>query len=517
MKKVILLLLTILLLPIMVYAEDKKVILESISLNGKSDNVVEVSPATMEDNKVILDFKMYEVDDYIEYKIKVKNNSNETLEIDNSSVTSPVKYVKYSVDSTSKIIKSGEEKDIILKIAYQNKVEDGEFVSAKYTSTNKIPLVFKSPSIINPKTIRNILPLLLVISLVIGYSAYSIKKNKTKKSIMLFLVAISMMIPFIVFATSEEIIIELNLTIGKIKPTHCTFGGELVPGAEYTNGQYTYRYRQERILDDNWNLDWQDIDNDGWGVTLTDKTSTDPVTTPLCSIIDDKPLVSTNFMFSDNTGPAQTTSIDTSTFDTSNVTNMEGMFYNTSNLTSLDVSNFDTSNVINMYFMFYNTSNLTSLDVSNFDTSSVTNMNGMFQGCDSLVSLDVSNFDTNKVIDMSGMFYYCKSLVTLDLSNFDTSKVINMSSMFADCSNLTSINVSNFDTSSVTNMMGMFRYCWSLVTLDLSSFDISNVNISSMFAGCDSLTNAYGRTQADCDRLNDSYGKPSNVNFVIKP
>ena len=345
MNKFVLLLLTILLLPIMVYAEDKKVLLESIRLNEKSDNVVEISPATIEDNKIKLDFKMYEVDDYIEYKIKVKNNSKDTLEIDESKVVSSVKYVKYSVDSKSKIIKSGEEKDIILKITYTNKVDDGEFFSAKYTNINKIPLIFKTQSIINPKTI-----VLLAISLVIGYSVYNIKYKKSKKLLLVLLIAISMLIPFTVLATTEEIIIELSVTIGKVKPTHCTFGGELVPGAEYTNGQYTYRYRQEYLWDS-----WQNIDDDGWGVTLMDKNSTDPVTTPLCTTIDDKPLVSTSLMFE----KAQTASIDTSSFDISNVIDMSAMFASCSSLTSLDLSSFDTSNVTGMIGMFANCSSLT--------------------------------------------------------------------------------------------------------------------------------------------------------------
>lgn len=62
--------------------------------------------------------------------------------------------------------------------------------------------------------------------------------------------------------------------------------------------------------------------------------------------------------------------------DTSNVTNMERMFYN-SNIKTIDLSNFNTSNVTNMIYMFYN-SQATTLDVSKFDTSKVTNMSGMF-------------------------------------------------------------------------------------------------------------------------------------------
>ena len=60
--------------------------------------------------------------------------------------------------------------------------------------------------------------------------------------------------------------------------------------------------------------------------------------------------------------------------NTSNVTNMQNMFKNCSNLKSLDLSNFDTSNVTKMYSMFYGCSNLETLDLSNFSTSNMSSM-----------------------------------------------------------------------------------------------------------------------------------------------
>ena len=54
-----------------------------------------------------------------------------------------------------------------------------------------------------------------------------------------------------------------------------------------------------------------------------------------------------------------------------------------------------------------------------FDTSNVTDMSGMFDGCSALITIDVSNFDTSKVIHMGGMFYGCSALTTIDLSKLD--------------------------------------------------------------------------------------------------
>ena len=72
--------------------------------------------------------------------------------------------------------------------------------------------------------------------------------------------------------------------------------------------------------------------------------------------------------------------------------------------TSLDLSTFDTSNVTDMSWMFQD-SQATNLDLSNFDTSNVTDMSSMFKICN-VTNLDLSNFDTSKVTDMDSMFYY---------------------------------------------------------------------------------------------------------------
>ena len=85
------------------------------------------------------------------------------------------------------------------------------------------------------------------------------------------------------------------------------------------------------------------------------------------------------------------------------------MFDGCSSLSSLDLSSFDTSNVTRMDYMFLGCSSLSSLDLSNFDNSSVTTMNNMFNGCSSLSNLDLSNFDMGHVTDMRYMFLNCAS------------------------------------------------------------------------------------------------------------
>ena len=324
------------------------------------------------------------------------------------------------------------------------------------------------------------------------------------------------------FATNtlDDVTVPTDYTIiGKDTSTNtyfCTTTDTLTQGLQYVNGQYTYRYMQEGKNASS-GLAWNNISNNGWGVQLTDKTSTDTVTSKVCTYINNKPITSMSYMFY----KSQATTLDVSNFDTSKVTNMSYMFYN-SKATTLDVSNFNTSNVTYMNSMFFG-SKATTLDVSNFNTSNVTTMNSMFFGSQA-TTLDVSNFDTSKVTNMSGMFSDSKAK-TFDLSNFDTSNVTNMGGMFLgsqattlDVSNFdtskvtfmgamfqgsqaTTLDVSNFDTSNVTNMNDMFAYSQA-TTLDVSNFDTSNVtNMSTMFRSALNLKTIYVNNKFNTDKV----------------
>ena len=160
-----------------------------------------------------------------------------------------------------------------------------------------------------------------------------------------------------------------------------------------------------------------------------------------------------------------------SNLDTSEVTNMNGMFSGCSRLNSLDLSSFNTAKVTDMAGMFDGCSSLTSLNVNSFNTANVTGMSFMFCSCSMLTSLDLSSFNTAKVTDMFCMFTGCSSLTSLDLSHFNTACVTNMAGMFRNCKSLTNINVSGFDTKKVSTMDCMFNGCRKLTSLDLSNFD----------------------------------------------
>ena len=310
----------------------------------------------------------------------------------------------------------------------------------------------------------------------------------------------------------------------------CKTSDTLAQGLEYVNGQYTYGYMKEGHNSSS-GLAWSNISNDGWGVQLTDKASTDAITSKICSYINNKPLVSAAGTFN----KSQATILNLDGLNTSNIINMNGMFsntqittldvskFNTSNVkdmgwmfsgsqaTALDLSNFNTNNVTNMEGMF-NKSEATALDLSNFNTSNVTNMRWMFSNSQA-TTLDLSNFNTSNVTNMEEMFYKSQA-TTLDVSSFNTSNVTNMKYMFGNIPAIT-IDVSKFNTSKVTNMYAMF-YRSQITTLDLSSFDTSNVtDMSFMFNNSIKLKTIYASNKFKTDLVTSSSNMFYNSTLLV--
>ena len=292
-------------------------------------------------------------------------------------------------------------------------------------------------------------------------------------------------------------------------------------GTTYVNGEYTYKYNMNATGTSSWT---NNTSQNGWGVMLTNKNSTSAVTTELCAYINEQPVVNMSYMFNYSKatsidlssfdtsnvismnhmfdGVLSVTNLNLSTFDTSNVTNMAGMFEGVS-VTSLDLSSFDTSNVTDMSQMFLESEDLTNVNLSSFDTSNVTDMSAMFDWTQ-ITNLDLSNFDTSSVTDMSTMFYAINA-TSIDISGFDTSNVTDMSHMFAN-SSATSLDLSSFNTSNVTNMFEMFAYC-SVTNLDLSGFDTSNVtDMESMF---------YTTSAIELDLSSFDTSKVTNMNAMF--
>ena len=132
------------------------------------------------------------------------------------------------------------------------------------------------------------------------------------------------------------------------------------------------------------------------------------------------------------------------------------------------------------------------LDLEKWNTSNVTNMIGLFFGCESLVKLpNISKWNVGNVTNMNFLFKNCKALKEIpDISDWKISNVTNISFLFKNCKSLQKLpDISKWNTKNVTNMESLFDGCESLSNLpDISKWNISNVNyMSCLFICCKSL------------------------------
>lgn len=259
-------------------------------------------------------------------------------------------------------------------------------------------------------------------------------------------------------------------------------------GSKRTDENYIYSFG-ERVYEENghWALSGQD----GWGLKFRNnvKLTGANVVPPFKTQIEGYPVLNMDYLFCLN--PTQTSSIDVSLLDVSQINSMRSLFSLSSYSQIYGIDNWTTINVNNMESMFSECTSLKSVDVSNLNTSNVTSMCDMFRRCELIESLDVSKFDTSKVTSMDSMFTGCCKLKHVNLENFDTSKVTNFRYMFSRCFSLESLNCSGFDVSHTFDMSFAFMGCESLRSLDLPRFNaehpIGATNLCGILCGCNSI------------------------------
>lgn len=141
--------------------------------------------------------------------------------------------------------------------------------------------------------------------------------------------------------------------------------------------------------------------------------------------------------------------------NTSNVTNFNAMFYNSTSL--LTAPQYNTSKGTTFSYMFANCTSLTAVPPLN--TAKGTNFSYMFSYCTSLTNVPTIN--TAKGIYFDYMFRKCTSLTTAPA--LDTANGTTFRSMFFDCSSLTTIPALN--TANGLAFSEMFSYCSSLTSI----------------------------------------------------
>ena len=515
MKKIFMSLIFILfLIPTVVFAEEK-IEIKSITFVEKSENTKINTEASTDGEKINIDLTFYDKDDYATYKVVIKNPNNVSLYINDKMFNDDKEYISYEFDSN--FIKAKEEKTINLKVSYKKEVPSKLFRSAKYDASSNGPLILSDKTIGVPNTLKNLgilgICILIISSFCIATGFYLIYKNKKGVGVNVLIISLLLiLVPNTVSALLQiEVPIDSKIIINKSKENSCTYEGDLVDGTTYINGQYTYRYKMKMA-----GSGWASTTSDGWGVVLTDTSSTDPVTTKLCTVINNKPVVSMSYMFAGS----HTTSIDLSSFNTSNVTTMEYMFAGVSGVEEYDLSTFDTSNNEYFNFMFVGNTGIKELNLSGFDTSKAINIIYIAKGCSNLEYIDLSYLSFKSIRnDMAPLLSGDNSLKETIMDNWDlTDATINMNnniknilleftteklslknwvipqSLSGDYYGLLKVNssivdVTDWDLSSTVTFDNIFRGNNNIhKVIGLSSWDVSNLEyFSGLFYECKGL------------------------------
>jgi len=134
------------------------------------------------------------------------------------------------------------------------------------------------------------------------------------------------------------------------------------------------------------------------------------------------------------------------TWDTSLITDMSELFYDTT--FNDDISDWDVLNVNNMNSIFAFATDFNQ-DISDWDVSSVTDMAWMFHGASNFNG-DLSNWDVSSVTYMNAMFYNAENF-NQDISEWDVSSVTAMNQMFGGADDLSDDNKCAIHTSFSSN------------------------------------------------------------------
>lgn len=546
MKKIffqVLILILLIITPIYAQAEtcdSSSIKLESIELNKIEGNAKELSIASISGKKIKLDIKLYDPGDYLEYSLLLKNTSNEDYYFDENSLKLNIDYLEYkfNYDDNSNIVKAGEEKIIKLRVEYKKRVPSEKLDNGIYKNTNSMNVVLANKDLnifANPETVNMIKLFILIILTVIVLMTIKVKKEK---NYLILLFGMALILPITVNAICKSnITIETNVEID---------GKE----AYFLTGQEV-NIKMKEVAGDDTSIDAYNTVNNN--ITTILHSNTEPASINK----EDKNIVSTPespypiYMWYEN-GTVYWWSEDLTpnvnedasymfkflcelinisgleSFDTSNVKNMNSVFYKAYKLQNLELlSKWNTSKVTDMTGMFVDNLSLTTLDgLENWDVSNVETMRSMFIVNSSTYSAgkrssleDISalkKWDTSKVTSLRAMFQYADKLTTLDsLSNWDTSSVTDIFFMFNGCTSLTNIDgLAKWNTSNVRNMEYLFSMTNINNLLPLTNWNVSNVEtMGSMFRNCTGLTTLDGLENWDVSKVtNFSEGNDNNNN-----
>ena len=170
--KMLLLILLVMLFAPTVYAAEG-VAIESVVLDSKSEGTAIISAATFDGLKLKFDVNFDYVDDFVKYKLVIKNSTSSSFELTESTSSSSYITYEYNYEDGSKVLAANSSKTMFITIKYTNAVPVSEFTEEKYTETKSFSINLEdgSSEIIVPSTIDGLYCYLV---LLIGTLVFSI-------------------------------------------------------------------------------------------------------------------------------------------------------------------------------------------------------------------------------------------------------------------------------------------------------------------------------------------------------
>ncbi len=545
MKRMLKYIILLLFIPFFINAEEicnsDSIIITDVEVTNNTGNVIEKTPLSFDGKNVNINLEMQDVGDKISYEIKIKNDSNVSYELEEPNVNLNSDYLKYEYEyENGKIIEPKEEKKLYLNIEYENVIPRKMFSNGVYDENKSVLLSLSSDNneeLINPKTGLKNTTLLILISLFVS-GIVLIILCKSKIGYTFIFITFLMSIPYVKAICKCDINLNTNVQIIKEPEKACTFDGELVQGAEFKDGNFIYRYKQENEFI--YEGDWGNIDIDGWGAYYNTEFDDDwkPIHKKLdkkeqvCTSINGKPIVSAQSMFLS----AYLDNIDFETFDTSHIINMNGMFESAISTVPIDLSFLDISKVKNMQYMFsvseipslnlsglklngdisrmFNGAKINNLIIDDLDISNVTNMDETFRDFD-YDKLDLSKLDFSNVTSLINLFAG-SSFNELKLGNFNSIKANNLDGIFSGTT-IKNFDVNYIDAISSTSLNNMFSWA-NITNLDLSKIiNTENItDISYMFAGYEGNIPSFKNINtSNVTNMSSIFSHYKNQNFNI--
>ena len=235
MKKTIYLIFVMLLslMFVPVHAATEDIAIESIKMVEHGGIAREVTPASAEGLNVKFDVKFYNKDDFVKYKLIIKNTSKDSYELSDQTNFNKSDYIEYKFEfeNDNKVVDPGSEKVMYIVITYKNAVpenlllEDGGF-----QEDNAMKISLNNKSAVNPDTGIKTVVIMSIALLVLGMFMALLGYTSTKR-LMVLVLSLMVMLPLGVSAV-KQITVNLN---SKVK----------IIGEVYSFNYRTYNYETD--------------------------------------------------------------------------------------------------------------------------------------------------------------------------------------------------------------------------------------------------------------------------------